>query len=128
MKNEKLKCVWTENLPEVIYLPVAHGEGKFVPKDDGVLKQLQGNGQIVFQYVDENGEFAGYPANPNGSVDNIAGICDPSGKVFGLMPHPERHVHFTQHPHWTRKEQRPRGSLVDGLQIFKNAVEYAKNN
>jgi len=128
LRNAESKCVWTQDLPEMIYLPVAHGEGKFAPKDDKALKQLRDNGQVVFQYVDENGEFAGYPANPNGSIDSIAGICDPTGKIFGLMPHPERHVHFTQHPHWTRDKKGDSPLFSDGLQIFKNAVEYAKNN
>jgi phosphoribosylformylglycinamidine synthase len=119
------KCVWTKNLPEIIYLPVAHGEGKFVTKDKAVLGRLKRNGQIVFCYCDEAGKLAGYPANPNGSTDNIAGICDESGRILGLMPHPERHVLFTQHPRWTSMKKFPAG---DGLQIFKNGVEYAKRH
>jgi len=118
------KCIWTEGLPEVIYLPVAHGEGKFIPDGDETLRKLQDNGQVVFRYVDEAGNSDEYPSNPNGSVDNIAGICDPTGRIFGLMPHPERHIQFTQHPRWTRMDTQVKEG--DGLQIFRNAVEYAK--
>jgi phosphoribosylformylglycinamidine synthase len=128
-QNSKLKtqrCVWTKNLPEIIYLPVAHAEGKFIVKDKRVLERLKKNSQIVFQYCDAEGRLVGYPWNPNGSVENIAGICDETGRVFGLMPHPERHIFPSHQPHWTRlakKEQYP-----DGILIFKNGVEYAKRN
>lgn len=104
------RCIWTKNLPETIYLPIAHGEGKFVPKDKKLLKKLWANGQVVLQYVN----------NPNGSIDDIAGICDPTGRVFGLMPHPERHISREQHPN--------RAGSGDGLQIFRNAIEYAAKN
>ncbi|MCM8796608.1 MAG: phosphoribosylformylglycinamidine synthase I [Candidatus Omnitrophica bacterium] len=117
------KCVWTKNLPEIIYLPVAHGEGKFVVKDNTVLNQLNRNNQIVFQYCDNYGRLSGYPFNPNGSQENIAGICDKSGRVFGLMPHPERHAYPQQHPRWTAKGNKKTG---DGFQIFRNGVEYAR--
>jgi phosphoribosylformylglycinamidine synthase len=117
------RCVWTKDLPEIIYLPVAHAEGKFVAQSKEVLDKLQANGQIVFQYCDERGNLRGYPYNPNGSEKNIAGICDEKGRVLGLMPHPERHICFSQHPRWTRKTK---ASVADGLQIFRNAVEYAK--
>ena len=119
------KCVWTKNLPRVIYLPVAHGEGKFITQDKGILQRLRQNGQIVFQYCDEQERLAGYPYNPNGSQENIAGICDETGRIFGLMPHPERHLGFRQHPRWTRIKTREAG---DGLQIFKNGLDYAKRN
>jgi phosphoribosylformylglycinamidine synthase len=126
-KNQKSKigqrCVWTKGLPEVIYLPVAHGEGKFVVKDKAALNRLQVNHQIVFQYCDEDGNLAGYPCNPNGSFKNIAGICDDTGRILGLMPHPERHIDFTHHPRWTSLRKRKEG---DGLQIFRNAALYFK--
>lgn len=118
-------CVWTKDLPKVIYLPVAHGEGKFITKDKSVLEKLRKNNQIVFQYCDEKGEFSGYPHNPNGSIDNIAGICDETGRILGLMPHPERHIEFSAHPRWTGAKQKMAG---DGLGIFKNGVEYARRN
>jgi phosphoribosylformylglycinamidine synthase len=123
--NRKSKCVYTMDLPPVIYLPVAHAEGKFVPKGTGTLRKLKQNKQITFTYVDENGETAGYPANPNGSVEGVAGICDPTGRIFGLMPHPERHIHPIQHPRWTRDGPKEEG---DGLAIFRNAVEFAYKN
>lgn len=107
------RCVWTKGLKETIYLPIAHGEGKFIPKDNNVLNQLRKNEQIVFKYID----------NPNGSIDDIAGICDTTGRVLGLMPHPERHILGTQHPRWTREGLKERG---DGFAIFKNGVDYVK--
>lgn len=114
------KCVWAKDLPPVIYLPVAHGEGKFIVGDQSLLDELEKNGQVVFQYVDEEGNLAGYPYNPNGSMRNIAGICDPSGRILGLMPHPERFIHRTQHPRWTRE----RIDNPDGKLIFKNGLRY----
>ena len=116
-------CVWTKGLKKIIYLPVAHGEGKFIVIDQQVLNRLKKNGQIVFQYTDKAGDFSGYPQNPNGSIENIAGICDATGRVLGLMPHPERHIHGAQHP---RKEESKFNLKGDGLQIFKNGVEYVK--
>ena len=117
--------MWTRNLPEIIYLPVAHGEGKFVTQDKKVLERLKRNGGIIFQYCDEEGSLAEYPYNPNGSVENIAGISDGTGRILGLMPHPERHIGFWQHPRWTASKIKREG---DGLQIFKNGVEYVKKN
>ncbi|MGA2774470.1 MAG: phosphoribosylformylglycinamidine synthase I [Candidatus Omnitrophota bacterium] len=117
------KCVWTKNLAPIIYLPVAHGEGKFVVQDRTVLARLKRNDQIVFQYCDERAKLEGYPYNPNGSKENIAGICDETGRVFGLMPHPERHIQFTQAPRWTSTAKAGAG---DGMQIFRNGVEYAR--
>jgi len=108
-----------------IYIPVAHGEGKFVTRDDDVLSRLEENGQVVFRYTDPEGNLAGYPWNPNGAVGNIAGICDPTGRILGMMPHPERHVEPTQHPRWTRDGLKAEG---DGLRIFRNAVTYAQAN
>ncbi len=123
IKNQKSKCVWTTNLKDIIYLPVAHGEGKFIPKDKRVLDELKKEGLVVFEYVDEKGNKGGFPYNPNGSVENIAGICDGTGRVFGLMPHPERHISYLQHPRWTRNKDRSNG---DGFAIFKNGVDFAK--
>ena len=108
-----------------IYLPVAHGEGKFVTQDESILNKITMNHQIVFKYVNEQGEETGYPWNPNGSVQNIAGICDPTGQILGIMPHPERHVEPTQHPRWTRNGLKEFG---DGFLIFRNAVDYVKSN
>lgn len=119
------RCIWTRNLPQIIYLPVAHGEGKFVAQDKEVLRRLKHQGQIVFQYCDEKGKLSGYPYNPNGSKESIAGICDETGRVLGLMPHPERHIQYLQHPRWSGAKTKEEG---EGLRIFKNAVEYAKKH
>ena len=125
LRSEFNVCIWTHGMEETFELPVAHAEGKFLPKDPTVLEQLLGFGQIVFHYTDPQGREAGYPWNPNGSVGNIAGVCDPSGRVFGLMPHPERHVVATQHPRWTREGRTGEG---DGLQIFRNGVRWASRH
>ncbi len=114
------KCVFTRHMPERVYFPVAHAEGKFVVHDSSVLEMLKRNQQIVFQYDNPFGRVE-YPMNPNGSVDHIAGICDPQGRILGLMPHPERHVDPTQHPQWTRLGAAETG---EGLPLFRNAVRY----
>ncbi|MDD4907833.1 MAG: phosphoribosylformylglycinamidine synthase I [Candidatus Omnitrophica bacterium] len=123
-ESQRSKCVWTRDLTDIIYLPVAHGEGKFITRDEYVLNRLKNNGQIVLRYCDEEGRLAGYPCNPNGSLDNIAGICDETGRILGLMPHPERHVDVVQHPRWPGLKLK--GQAGDGLAIFKNGVEYAR--
>jgi phosphoribosylformylglycinamidine synthase subunit PurQ / glutaminase len=117
--NKKSPCVFTRDL-DSIYLPVAHGEGKVVTDMRG-LRELN----AVLYYTDEMGDRqAGYPYNPNGSMDNIAGVCDSTGRIFALMPHPERHIRFTQHPQWTRKKAKEFG---DGFAIFQNAVKFARS-
>jgi phosphoribosylformylglycinamidine synthase len=102
-------------------LPVAHAEGNFVCREPWILKGLEQAGQVVLRFVDEEGRAGPYPANPNGSQGNVAGVCDPTGRVFGLMPHPERNVLPTQHPRWTRRGLAAEG---DGLRLFRNAVEF----
>ena len=123
--NAASKCVFTKNMPEIVYYPVAHAEGKLVTKNEEILNRLKANGQVVFQYCTADGQPVGYPGNPNGSAEGITGICDPSGRILGLMPHPERYVHPTHHPRWTREglDKQP-----EGLKIFQNAVEYAREN
>jgi phosphoribosylformylglycinamidine synthase len=103
------------------YLPVAHAEGKFVARDESVLRQMKENGQIVLRYTNRDGVSAGYPWNPNGSIDDVAAICDPTGRVLGMMPHPERHCLPVQDPRWPRKGLEQEG---EGLSIFRRAVEY----
>jgi phosphoribosylformylglycinamidine synthase len=125
------RCVWTRRLDNepFIELPVAHGEGKFVPADDAVRRALWDNGQVALVYAAADGSPAHgqFPDNPNGSADDIAGLCDASGLVFGLMPHPERYVDAVQHPAWTRmREAGTLPSRGQGLRIFQNAVEHAK--
>lgn len=127
LDESKELCVWTKGLPEIIYIPVAHAEGKFIPKNDTVLKRLKKNNQIVFSYSGRNGEYPLYPGNPNGSIDNIAGICDPTGRILGLMPHPERHISYLQHPNW-RRDPKNLDKMGVGLAIFKNGVKFAQNN
>ena len=116
--NKDSPCLFTKGI-DSMYLPVAHAEGKVVA-DPGVLPELN----VVVYYADEQGDNkAGYPYNPNGSVGNIAGICDASGRIFALMPHPERYIRGTQHPRWTKQGAREHG---DGFQVFLNAVKWAK--
>jgi phosphoribosylformylglycinamidine synthase I len=118
--NQESPCLFTRGI-STMYLPVAHGEGKVVAEAE-TLRQLN----VVVRYADEKGNVqAGYPYNPNGSLDNIAGICDASGRIFALMPHPERFIHWNQHPRWTREALRQRG---DGLGVFLNAVEWVKHS
>jgi phosphoribosylformylglycinamidine synthase subunit PurQ / glutaminase len=118
------KCIFIDP-DKRIYLPIAHGEGKVVFENNDVLEKLKKDNRIVFRYVDENGSTGPFPINPNGSTDSIAGLCDSTGRVLGLMPHPERFVRFTQHPHWTRLKDKTK---ADGKTIFDNAVKYVKEN
>ncbi|MCP4707719.1 MAG: phosphoribosylformylglycinamidine synthase I [Planctomycetes bacterium] len=116
------KCVFVEP-NQRIYLPIAHGEGKLCFAQPELLEQAQAAGLVAFRYVDNEGQFGDYPINPNGSTDHIAGLCDTTGRVLGLMPHPERHVHKTHHPHWTRLTDQER-QQANGLTVFTNAVRY----
>jgi phosphoribosylformylglycinamidine synthase len=100
-----------------LHLPIAHGEGRFVCRSEWQLAGLQQTGQVVLRYVDAQGRPGG---NPNGSQGDVAGLCDLTGRVMGLMPHPERHVLPTQHPRWTREGL----GEPDGLAIFRNAVRF----
>lgn len=112
-------CVFTQGLGDVIYCPIAHGEGKFVAQDKETLANLEAMGLVALRYVGPDGEIADYPWNPNGSQGNIAGICDARGTILGLMPHPEDHIVLQQHPRFYRGEQ---GLL--GLRLFQNGVRY----
>lgn len=117
-------CIFTEKIKsgQVLLIPSAHAEGKLLfPQDraEQIYRQLEDNDQIVFKYVGPDGEYAGYPWNPNGSPHNIAGICNPSGNVMGMMPHPERVFHRYTHPDWTRGF----GSEIgDGRAIFESVL------
>ncbi len=126
LKTISSKCVWTKNLSDKIYLPIAHGEGKFLCQQSTLLKQLNDNDQIVFKYINGDGSSPKYPNNPNGSLDHIAGMSDVSGRILGLMPHPERHFFLTQHPFWTRFKDKKK--LGDGAAIFENGINYVKEN
>jgi len=131
--NPDSPSVFTKGLSD-LELPVRHGEGKFYASDETIEKLFE-NGQVVLQYADENGEEAAgrWPLNPNGSLRDIAGICDPTGRVFGLMPHPEAFNHFTNHPDWTRRKEelarQDKGTLEEegeGINIFRNGVKYIR--
>ena len=134
---EGSKCVFLKGI-ERLYVPIAHAEGKFVARDEATLDALERNGQLCLRYAEESGgrsqesaenpnsqfpmpkSLLPYPTNPNGAQRNTAGVCDETARFLGLMPHPERHIDPTQHPHWTREKQE-RG---DGLAVFENAVKY----
>ncbi len=119
MATQASPCVFTRGLSARVYLPVAHAEGRFTAHR-AALEQMEAKRQIVFRYL-----TAEYPDNPNGSDLNIAGICNPTGRIFGMMPHPERFLTKWNHPRWTRENLPEEG---DGLAIFKNGVNYAKEN
>jgi len=117
------KCIFTKGVG-VIPLPVRHGEGKFLPANSEVLGRLHSGNLVSLKYCDSQGNATmEYPLNPNGSTDSIAGICDPTGRVFGLMPHPEAHLFRHNNPQWPRQQLPPEGT---GFKIFKNAVDYLK--
>ena len=122
LKPVSQKCIWTKGLQELIECPVAHGEGNFQTSSHFPLSSFIADDQIALIYADLNGSPADgeYPLNPNGSIHDIAGICNPQGNVLGLMPHPENHIHPFQHPLWTRGISRN-----CGLALFKNGVRYA---
>jgi len=123
------RCLFTRDLGEDILCPVAHGEGRLVVPDEDTRRALWDRSLVALQYVapgsDEASSVArgpaGYPANPNGSVDDIAGLCNEAGNVMGLMPHPEDHIFAQQHPRWTRGEF---GGLGTGL--FRNGIRAAR--
>jgi phosphoribosylformylglycinamidine synthase len=132
--NPDSPCVFTRGLDR-LDLPVRHGEGKFVA-DQATLARLVAGNQVVFRYADALGNPAcgAFPLNPNGSVYDIAGICDPTGRVFGLMPHPEAYNHVTNHPDWAREREALRrlgkesgGVETPGIRLFRNAVDYLRS-
>lgn len=114
------RCVFLKGYQR-LHLPIAHGEGNFICRQEWILKGLQQAGHVVLRYVDSDGKPGAFPVNPNGSQGDVAGVCDASGRVLGLMPHPERHVLATHHPQWTRQGLAPEG---EGMRLFRNAVEY----
>jgi phosphoribosylformylglycinamidine synthase len=116
------RCIWTRELDPLSQheslLPIAHGEGRFVAQDDEVIHDLERSGQIAVRYAAHD--------NPNGSSGHIAGICDATGLVFGLMPHPERFTQWSHHPWWTRLSEHEIREDPLGLRIFRNAVAYVQ--
>lgn len=117
LQAEGNNCVFLSGIDK-LFLPIAHAEGQFVAQDDHTLSRFESAGQLALRYVPANGS-ADY--NPNGSMGDVAGLCDTTGRVFGMMPHPERFIDRTQHPQWTRLPEFAEG---DGLQLFRNAVRY----
>ncbi len=114
------RCVFLRNIDRIA-LPIAHAEGQFVGRDEATLDRLEAAGQLVLRYAEKSSLGACGAGNPNGAARNVAGMCDASGRVFGLMPHPERFIDRTHHPQWTRRPEITAGA---GLQLFRNAVEY----
>jgi phosphoribosylformylglycinamidine synthase len=117
------RCAFLRGLNQ-LYLPVAHGEGQFLTRDEAMLTALEQHDQLCLRYATEQGncDEVAYPLNPNGAQRNVAAVCDATGRVLGLMPHPERHVDPTHHPRWTRRTTQPERG--DGWQIFRNAVQF----
>ena len=124
LETQETPCAFTHGLKRRVYLPVAHAEGRFTAPSQ-ILDQLESNRQVVFRYVSPDGYSPLYPDNPNGSDLQIAGICDPTGRIFGMMPHPERFLTRFNHPRWTRESLPEKG---DGFDIFQNAVAFVQKN
>jgi phosphoribosylformylglycinamidine (FGAM) synthase-like amidotransferase family enzyme len=121
--NPKSPSVFTRGMGGV-YLTVRHGEGKFIPRDEAVRRELEKSELIALQYSNETFDpVQDYPLNPNGSIDAVAGICDETGRLLGMMPHPEAYLHRTNHPRWTREDLPEEGM---GVAFFRNAVEYVR--
>ena len=117
--SSKSPCIWTKDLKTTLDAPVRHGEGQFIAKDNSTLQKLWDRDLIAFTYEPNT-----YPNNPNGSTDGIAGICNESGLIFGMMPHPECNIIPQHHPQWARKNN----PKTTGLIIFNTAVDYAKKH
>jgi phosphoribosylformylglycinamidine synthase len=126
--NEDSPCIWTRGVRQ-LFLPVRHGEGKYFMSEEGCLDSLERNNQVVARYATAEGiPTQDYPENPNGSQRAIAAVCDGTGLIFGLMPHPESYISPYNHPSWTRKAAlgRPLPQEGEGLAIFRNIVEYLR--
>ncbi len=132
--NPASPCVFTQGIASAEF-PVRHGEGKFYADQDTLARLLKDN-QVVLQYCRSDGRLAEgrFPDNPNGSLHDIAGICDPTGRIFGLMPHPEAYNHWTNHPDWTRSREKarrqdlsPQDHTTVGIRMLQNAVNYVRS-
>jgi len=125
---DETPCIFLKGIKRM-YLPMAHAEGNFIAASDHVLQTLKTQGRLAVRYCtpEHDGtllqdDVLPFPINPNGAQANVAGVCDASGRIFGLMPHPERHIDATHHPYWTRRDEQPK--YGDGLALFRNAVDY----
>ena len=133
IKADKSPCVFLNGLTHPIEVAVNHGEGKFYT-DEKTLKKIEKQNLVIYRYIDnKNKPTQKYPANPNGSSNAIAGICDPTGRILGLMPHPEKFVDITQHPNWRRWKYNSDGaparqSLGDGGAFFENMIKFANQS
>lgn len=125
--NPDSPSVFTRGIAGGIYLPIRHGEGKFFTESSDVLDRIEAGNLSVLKYSgpDYAAPTMDFPLNPNGSTNAIAGLCDETGRLMGLMPHPEAYVHRTNHPRWTREELPEEG---DGLILFRNAADYVRSN
>ncbi|TWU43983.1 Phosphoribosylformylglycinamidine synthase [Novipirellula aureliae] len=124
--SDQSPCVFLKDI-ERMYLPMAHAQGKFVAANQDVIDAMRSEGRLALRYSDGKSgsvqsETLPFPVNPNGADANVAGVCDKTGRVFGLMPHPERHIDPTQHPFWTRRDEQP--EYGDGMAMFKNAIDW----
>jgi phosphoribosylformylglycinamidine (FGAM) synthase-like amidotransferase family enzyme len=124
--DENSTCVWTQGLQEMD-LPSRHGEGRFLTESPELLERLERDGQVAARYIDESGKpTLDWPENPNGSPGAVAGICDPSGRLFGMMPHPDAFLYPFHHPQWRQRQRAGQlGDEGDGLAIFRNGVDAA---
>jgi phosphoribosylformylglycinamidine synthase subunit PurQ / glutaminase len=124
--NPQSPCIFTRGL-RGLYLPIRHGEGKFIPEDEGVLKRIENENLFTLQYSDPEYQHPvmDYPLNPNGAIEAIAGLSDPTGRIFGLMPHPEAYLYYVNHPRWAREKVPEEGM---GLAIFRNAINYIRDH
>ncbi len=143
LKIEKSKCIFLNRLISdpvsenddtgSLNIAVNHGEGKFFA-DNKTIQKIENQNLVVLRYVDESGQLTqSYPQNPNGSLEAIAGICDPTGRIIGIMPHPEKFVEITQHPNWRRWKYNSDGvparqSLGDGGVFFQNMIKFANQS
>jgi phosphoribosylformylglycinamidine synthase I len=124
--NPDSPCLYTRGCDH-LYFPVRHGEGKFFCKDETLLERIKAENLVVLQYADPitGKPTQQYPWNPNGSLGATAGLCDATGRLFGLMPHPEAFLHRTNHPRWTREALPEEGQ---GVRLFRNAVEFIRKH
>jgi phosphoribosylformylglycinamidine synthase subunit PurQ / glutaminase len=125
--NESSPSIFTRGIERGVYLPVRHGEGKFVTSSVEILDEIEGKNLAVLKYSDQDyiAPTMEFPLNPNGSENAIAGICDTTGRLMGLMPHPEAYHHRTNHPRWTREELPEEGG---GIIFFRNAAQYVRDH
>ena len=135
LKSYSKRCIFTKGIDKM-HLPIAHGEGNFFADED-MLDKLNGNDQVTFRYCDSNGNpvYGKFPDNPNGSMQDIAGICDNTGRVLGMMPHPERAIYNINCPEYPkikelmkREGRTPEKINSAAFAVFKNAVNYVKEN